>query len=233
MNMHSSFRPSRLEQATTRDRGVCEARRTRSRLLTPWPLGTPPGLSAITTHEGPDSPYTINAATTPWRGLAEWTARSRRRPCLRVDATMQICRTDHPGSRPHRKDPVAGGRGVCEVKRIWSHYFLLDAGQASRALHPGPRRWQASPYTINAATMQICRTDPPGSRRHRKDPVTGGRGVCEAKRIWSHYFLLDVGQASRALHRGPRKWQASPYTINAATMQICRTDLPGSRDSSM
>jgi hypothetical protein len=38
------------------------ARPIRSHLLTPWPPGTPPGLSTTTRHEGSDSPCVINTA---------------------------------------------------------------------------------------------------------------------------------------------------------------------------
>jgi hypothetical protein len=50
----------------------------------------------------------------------------------------------------------------------------------------------------------------PGCRRTflvlTEEAATGDRVICEAKRIWSHYFLLDLGKASRALHHGPVNW---------------------------
>ena len=45
----------------------------------------------------------------------------------------------------------AGGRVICETKRIRSHYLLLDVRQASRTLDATPLQGSASPYTINDA----------------------------------------------------------------------------------
>ena len=45
----------------------------------------------------------------------------------------------------------AGGRVICETKRIRSHYLLLDVRQASRTLDATPLQGRASPYTINDA----------------------------------------------------------------------------------
>ena len=76
------------EETPARDRVVCEARRTRSHLLTPWPPGTPPGLSTTARHDGSDSPSTINTAT------------------------VRPCRIDRPGSpRPTTEPPERPGQG--------------------------------------------------------------------------------------------------------------------------
>ena len=63
-------------------------------------------------------------------------------------------------------EAVAGGRVVCEAKVIWSHYVLLDGKGASRALYVAPLQGRASPYTINAATMRLCRPDHPAPHDH-------------------------------------------------------------------
>jgi hypothetical protein len=44
--------------------------------------------------------------------------------------------------------------------------------------------------------------------------------ICEAKRIWSHYFLLYARKASRALHRGPGKWPG--LSLHYQMMRLCR-----------
>jgi len=64
----------------------------------------------------------------------------------------------------------AGGRVICETKRIRSHYLLLDVRQASRTLDATPLQGRASPYTINAATMRLCGADRPASRH----PIAAG-----------------------------------------------------------
>jgi hypothetical protein len=53
-------------------------------------------------------------------------------------------------------DPRAarGGRVICEAKRIWSHYFLLDVRKAFRALHPGPGKW--SGLSLHYQSMRLC-----------------------------------------------------------------------------
>jgi len=58
--------------------------------------------------------------------------------------------------------------GVCETRRIRSHYLLPDGARTSRSLKIPPPEGQALLYTINAATMRPCRGDPPafvGARR--------------------------------------------------------------------
>jgi hypothetical protein len=47
---------------------------------------------------------------------------------------------------------------------------------------------------------------PPGLALSPRRSPPGDRVIREGKRIWSHYFLLDVRKRSRALHRAPRKW---------------------------
>ncbi len=113
-----------------RDRVVCEARRTWSRLLTPWPPGTPPERSTTTRHEGSDSPYAINTAT------------------------VQPCRIDRPGSPRPTVDPPARDRVICEAKRIWSHHFLLDLRKACRALQHGPRKWPG--LSVHYQLTRLC-----------------------------------------------------------------------------
>jgi len=63
-----------------------------------------------------------------------------------------------------------------------------------------------------------------GSSSYQTAPGDGV--VCEARRIRSHYLLLDGNRVSRALDLPPPEGRASPYTINAATMQPCRADYP-------
>jgi hypothetical protein len=43
---------------------------------------------------------------------------------------------------------------ICEAKRIWSHYFLLDVSKAFRALHPGPGKWPG--FSPHYQLMRLC-----------------------------------------------------------------------------
>jgi hypothetical protein len=43
--------------------------------------------------------------------------------------------------------------------------------------------------------------------------------ICEAKRIWGHYFLLYVRKAFRALHPGPVKWPG--FSLHYRLMRLC------------
>jgi hypothetical protein len=48
---------------------------------------------------------------------------------------------------------------------------------------------------------------------HRPETTgTRGRAICGAKRIWSHYFLPEVGDAFQALPYGPKNGRVSPCT---------------------
>jgi hypothetical protein len=82
---------------------------------------------------------------------------------------------------------------VCEAKRIWSHYVVLDLRKASRAWHRGPGRWPglSLPYQM----MRLCRfaeqialprpnRHPPGSD---PDPWSPTRGPCAT---WCDYATL-------------------------------------------
>jgi hypothetical protein len=46
-----------------------------------------------------------------------------------------------------------------------------------------------------------------------------GRVICEAKRIWSHYFVVQVRNAFRALHCGLGKWQG--FSLHYQLMRLC------------
>ena len=80
---------------------------------------------------------------------------------------------------------------VCGAKRIRSHYLLLDGRQASRTLEAISLQGRASPYTINGATMRLCRVDHPAPHRSiaaarsaelRVPPVPSlSRGACRGR----------------------------------------------------
>jgi hypothetical protein len=57
----------------------------------------------------------------------------------------------------------------------------------------------------------------------------GGRVVCGAKRIRSHYLPSPTERRPGLSTRTPPKGPASLSTINDATMRLCRADLPASR----
>jgi len=50
--------------------------------------------------------------------------------------------------------------------------------------------------------------------------------VCGAKRIWSLYLPWMTGVTPKLSTTAPLKALASLSTINAATMRLCRADLP-------
>ena len=50
--------------------------------------------------------------------------------------------------------------------------------------------------------------------------------VCGAKRIRSLYLPWTTGVTSKVFTATPPKGLASLSTINAATMRLCRADLP-------
>jgi len=56
--------------------------------------------------------------------------------------------------------------------------------------------------------------------------------VCGAKRIRSHYLPWTTGVTPKLSTIAPSKGLASLSTINAATMRLCRADLPTSAHSS-
>jgi len=53
---------------------------------------------------------------------------------------------------------------------------------------------------------------PPPARR-------GGRAICEAKRIWSHYLALETRNAFRPLQRPRREWPGFP--LDCQLMRLC------------
>jgi hypothetical protein len=117
-------------QLIERDRVVCEAKRTGSRLLTPWPPGTPPGLSTTTRHEGSDSPYAINTAT------------------------VQPCRIDRPGSPPAHSPPSrqrpSDPRGQAQGKTLIPNprplnpaTFMVRLCSLAEQIRPGSPRHMA------------------------------------------------------------------------------------------
>jgi hypothetical protein len=59
-----------------------------------------------------------------------------------------------------------------------------------------------------------------------------GRGGYEAKRIRSHYLPWMTRVTSKLSTTTPPKGLASLSTINAATMRLCRAELPASAHSS-
>ena len=65
-----------------------------------------------------------------------------------------------------------------------------------------------------------------GSRSHMVLLGAAGGGVCGAKRIRSIYFPRPTGRPPDLSTTTPLTTPASLSTINAATMRLCRADLP-------
>jgi hypothetical protein len=61
------------------------------------------------------------------------------------------------------------GRVICETKSIWSILLLLRLREGFPNFPPPPLEGRASPYTIDAATMQLCGADHPAS--HHPTPL--------------------------------------------------------------
>jgi hypothetical protein len=71
---------------------------------------------------------------------------------------------------------------IREATRIWSRLSLLGL----RERLPGfpslqGKRGRTPPYTINTATVQLCRIDRPGSPRPTVDPRPRDRVIHEAR----------------------------------------------------
>jgi len=75
-------------------------------------------------------------------------------------------------------------------------------------------------------TPPPCHPIAAGNRSHPKPAGTPRRVVCGAKRLRSLYLPLVRDRLSRLSPTSPPKGPASVSTINAATMRLCRADLP-------
>ena len=111
---------------------------------------------------------------------------------------------------------------VCSAKRIWSLYLLwmtgvtpklsttaLPKGLASLSTIDGaitPRRDAFADLSASGGADLPCHCPlvAAGSRSHKADGVGGG-GVCEARSIWSHYFLPEQGKVSQTFSARRRK----------------------------
>jgi hypothetical protein len=68
----------------------------------------------------------------------------------------------------------------------------------------------------------------PMSRAPLPNPGPEAGMVCGAKRIWSLYLPWMTEVTLKLSTKTPPKGLASVSTINAATMRLCRADLPAS-----
>ena len=115
---------------------------------------------------------------------------------------------------------------VCGAKRIRSLYLPWMRGVTPKLSTTTPPKGLASLSTINGATMRLCRADIPDSHL---EAAPGAGMVCGAKRIRSLYLPWMRGVTPKLSTTTPPKGLASLSTINAATMRLCRADIPDSR----
>ena len=114
-----------------------------------------------------------------------------------------------------RRSPLAGGLG--EPREGESHIPTSSPSGITRNFS-------------SATTGRLLKHSPLPSEK----TAAGDRVICETKRMWSHLFLggRREGFPNFPLSRRPLG-RASPYTINTATMQICRRDYPVSGNHSV
>ena len=108
-------------------------------------------------------------------------------------------------------------------------YSCLSRHLVKRIVSVGSQdlqRCAASPHYARDAAARSSRWSchRAGTKRSR----AGGRVVCGAKRIRSLYLPWMTGGTPKLSTTAPPKSLASLSTLNAATIRLCRADLPAS-----
>ena len=95
-------------------------------------------------------------------------------------------------------------------------------------------RWYKPTVGSEGAALASCLSAQPAlcTRRRRPNPAPEAGMVCGAKRIRSLYLPWMTGVTPKLPTTTTPKGLASLSTINAATMRLCRADLPASAHSS-